>query len=85
MSCGHTVFPYGCGLVEVSVFLEPLGQCSLGFPYVGVAGVLVAGDVIDYPTLFFLWGFILRVDQVGSYGVCWFVVYGHIVCFEYSA
>ena len=53
MSCGPAMISYSCWFIQVCVFFEYLGECSLGFTYVCVAAIDVTCDVIDGSTLVF--------------------------------
>ena len=69
MAGGEAVFAHSWGSVQFGVFLEPDTQGPLGFTYIGMFRIAVAGDVVDGATLSFLRGLILGMDKHGPHGI----------------
>ena len=55
--------------VQFGVFLEPETQGPLGFTYIDMFRIVVAGDVVDGATLSFLRGLILGMDLMVIVGL----------------
>ena len=73
--------PVGLFCLECSLYVTPQG--ILRFTY--MFRIIVAGDVIDSPTLSFLRGLILGMNKPGPHGIGWLVIHAHTIRFEYPS
>ena len=79
MARRHAVFPDSSWGILVLVFLEPGAEVAFRFPDVFMGGVLVACDLIDYPTFVDIWCFVFWVYKYGSQLVSWLMVRGYAI------
>ena len=79
----EAVFVHSCRSVQFGVFLEPDTQGPLGFTYISMFRIIVAGDVVYGATLSLLRGLILGMDKHGPHGIGRLVIHVNTVGFKY--